>query len=79
MPKVSGLAAKEVWTIDISDTSKIPARYLITEAGPLVVSGDKAVVLVQLDGKVLSVDAKAGRLDKADWCKATKGTSTSAR
>lgn len=77
--KAAGIASKEVWTIDIPDVSKIPARYLITHEGALTIQGDKSIVVVEVDGKVMSADAKAGRLAKADWCKATKSSGVSAR
>jgi len=78
-PKVAGLAAKKVWTFDIPDVAKIPERYLIKYEGPLTLTGEKPVVIVQVDGKVLTGDAVAGRLKNHTWLKATSATSTNAR
>jgi hypothetical protein len=78
-PKVAGIAVAEVWTFDIPDVTKIPARYLIQHQGMLTITGSKAVVILEVDGKVLTADAKAGRLEKSDWLKATKSSGASAR
>lgn len=72
--KPSGVAVKEVFWFKIPDFRKIPERYLLPFQGEVSFEGPKNIVIMEIDGKTLSADAKAGRLKNFTWL--TWGTSS---
>lgn len=78
--KIAGVSSVTVYSFSIPDITKIPERYLIKSAKEVEIpeTGETLLALVQLDVKVLRLDAAAGRLDKVTWLKVTKTSKTRA-
>lgn len=77
--KASGVKLKEEYSFVIPQVGKIPDRYLLKQEGPLEHKGTATVKIVEVDFATMAKDAKAGRLDKADWVEVTVTSGVSAK